>query len=98
MTIFRREPPDSWTFADFQNAEQIHALLEGEAGTRIAHRPNRLVLFKSNLFHATDRGSFQEGYSNRRINFTFLFGQRGLACPGEGREQAAAGARPGDEL
>jgi hypothetical protein len=34
------------------------------------------VLFNSDLFHSTDEISFREGYENRRINITLLFGQR----------------------
>ena len=30
--------------------------------------------FNSDLLHETDSGNFKEGYDNRRINLTFLFG------------------------
>jgi Flp pilus assembly protein TadD len=43
--------------------------------TRVAHRANRAVLFKSSLFHKTDTCRFKEGYLNKRINVSFLFGQ-----------------------
>jgi hypothetical protein len=33
------------------------------------------VLFKSSLFHKTDICRFREGYLNKRINVSFLFGQ-----------------------
>lgn len=42
---------------------------------RVAHRANRAVLFKSSLFHKTDTCRFKEGYLNKRINVSFLFGQ-----------------------
>ena len=45
--------------------------------TRIPHRCNRAVIFKSDLFHKTSDCSFREGYSNKRINVSLLFGQRG---------------------
>ena len=61
--------------------DELHQLRETEA------------LFKSNLFHATDRGAFQDGYANRRINFTLLFGQRGLGCPGGEEQQPTAGVQ-----
>ena len=41
------------------------------------HRSNRAVLFNSTLFHETDTIRFKEGYENRRVNVTYLFG-RGL--------------------
>jgi len=34
------------------------------------------VIFDSDLFHETDRLSFKEGYQNRRINVTLLYGER----------------------
>jgi len=34
------------------------------------------VIFDSNLFHKTDRIDFREGYENRRINVTMLYGRR----------------------
>jgi Flp pilus assembly protein TadD len=44
---------------------------------RVAHRANRAVLFKSSLFHRTDACRFKEGYLNKRINVSFLFGRFG---------------------
>jgi Flp pilus assembly protein TadD len=49
---------------------------------RVAHRANRAVFFKSSLFHKTDTCRFREGYLNKRINVSFLFGQFGSATPG----------------
>ncbi|HEY8253389.1 MAG TPA: hypothetical protein VIG39_02055, partial [Rhizomicrobium sp.] len=50
-----------------------------EAGAKpvtIPYRANRAVIFDSDLFHQTDRLSFKEGYQNRRINVTLLYGER----------------------
>lgn len=44
--------------------------------TRIPHRANRAVIFKSNLFHKTSDCRFREGYLNKRINVSLLFGHR----------------------
>jgi tetratricopeptide (TPR) repeat protein len=49
---------------------------------RVAHRANRAVFFKSSLFHKTDTCRFREGYLNKRINVSFLFGRFGSATPG----------------
>jgi hypothetical protein len=43
----------------------------------VAHRANRAVIFKSALFHKTDRCDFREGYLNKRINVSLLFGDFG---------------------
>jgi tetratricopeptide (TPR) repeat protein len=44
---------------------------------KIPYRCNRAVIFDSDLFHETDKIDFKDGYLNRRINITMLFGQRG---------------------
>ena len=46
---------------------------------KIPHKANRAVLFKSDLFHKTGDCKFQEGYLNKRINISILFGHRGAA-------------------
>ena len=43
----------------------------------IPYNENRIVIFNSNLIHETDKFEFKEGYENRRINVTMLFGRRG---------------------
>ena len=78
MTVYDVPAPVSWDFETF-NTDQaaIRALLrEAGAGKRsIPYRCNRAVLFNSSLFHETDILRFKEGYANRRINVTYLFGQ-----------------------
>jgi len=46
---------------------------------RIPYRANRAVIFDSDLFHETDKMSFADGYENRRINITLLYGDRRTA-------------------
>ncbi len=43
----------------------------------VPYRANRAVIFDSDLFHETDRIRFADGYQNRRINITMLYGRRG---------------------
>jgi len=45
--------------------------------TTIPHKANRAILFKSELFHKTADCKFREGYLNKRINISILFGHRG---------------------
>jgi Flp pilus assembly protein TadD len=45
--------------------------------TRVPHRANRAVIFRSDLFHKTSDCRFREGYLNKRINVSLLFGHRG---------------------
>lgn len=42
----------------------------------IPHRANRAVIFDSDLFHETDLIAFRDGYINRRLNITLLYGRR----------------------
>jgi hypothetical protein len=42
----------------------------------VAYRQNRALVFNSDLFQDTDRIAFREGYENRRINITLLYGRR----------------------
>ena len=44
--------------------------------TIIPYKENRAVLFNSSLLHESDNYEFKEGYENRRINITILFGKR----------------------
>lgn len=45
----------------------------------VPHRANRAVIFKSDLFHKTGECHFTEGYLNKRINVSLLYGSRGAA-------------------
>jgi Flp pilus assembly protein TadD len=48
----------------------------GAALTRVPHRANRAVIFKSDFIHKTSDCRFAEGYLNKRINVSLLFGHR----------------------
>jgi tetratricopeptide (TPR) repeat protein len=43
----------------------------------VPYRANRAAIFDSELFHKTDSIRFKDGYENRRINVTMLYGERG---------------------
>jgi hypothetical protein len=47
---------------------------------KVPYRANRAVIFDSDLFHETDRIAFKEGYLNRRLNITLLYGRRETAA------------------
>jgi hypothetical protein len=48
--------------------------------TRIAHRANRAIIFRSDLIHRTSEFHFANGYRNRRINVSLLFGEGATAA------------------
>lgn len=60
------------------NEAEVRAFLaRSNAGfTRIPHRANRAIFFQSDLFHKTSDCRFAEGYLNKRINVSLLFGDR----------------------
>jgi hypothetical protein len=74
--------PMDWDFAKFNSdSPAIHDFLKkaGAKSLTVPYRCNRAVIFDSDLFHETDKIHFKEGYLNRRINVTMLFGRRDRA-------------------
>ena len=79
MVVYKTEAPKDWNLNEYNsNLNRIQGELSkgNSVGEVIPHRENRMVVFNSNLFHKTDRYHFKEGYENRRINVTILFGRR----------------------
>jgi len=83
LRIWDKAAPADWCFNDFNSGtEQAQArvqqfLRDNDAKEIVVpYRQNRAVVFNSDLFHATDEFHFREGYENRRINITMLFGLR----------------------
>lgn len=78
LVIFTAKPPDDWDFAEYNtNTERVTEELLRPTNfdnVTVPHRQNRAVLFDSALFHHTDKFNFKEGYENRRINLTILYG------------------------
>jgi tetratricopeptide (TPR) repeat protein len=71
--------PLDWDFDTYNNDEPAIRRFLAEKGARsitVPYRANRAVIFDSDLFHETDRIAFREGYTNRRINITMLYGRR----------------------
>ena len=81
LIVYNAEAPSEWNFETYNsNMEKIkeEILKSGDRKTVIPYKENRVVIFNSNLFHETDKILFKEGYENRRINVTMLFGNREL--------------------
>jgi tetratricopeptide (TPR) repeat protein len=81
LVVYDKEAPRDWNFAAYnsdQNKPKILAWLKesGAEAIRIAYRANRAVVFNSDLFHETDEIRFKDGYLDRRINITLLYGHR----------------------
>jgi Flp pilus assembly protein TadD len=85
LVVCRAPAPDDWEIRDYdEDQERIVTFLEQEAPDSlvIPYRQNRAVLFRSRLFHYSDRPKFASRYENHRINLTLLYGVEGaLASP-----------------
>ncbi len=79
MVIWDAAAPADWDFDKYNGdiASNRKFLERARARpTTIPYRANRAVIFDSDLFHETDKINFKDGYANRRINVTLLFGWR----------------------
>lgn len=84
LVVYRKEEPYDWDWMEVnweKNAprirEKIERYLDSAETLTIPYRVNRAVLFHSNLFHTSDVMRFKEGFDNRRVNISMLFGNRG---------------------
>ena len=65
-------------FEDYNVGKDImHRIIEEHdyQNITVPYGYNRAVIFRSDMFHATDNFKFKKGYKNRRINLTLLFGE-----------------------
>ncbi len=83
LVVWDKEAPADWDFAAYNSNEAAMRDFLARNNARpvtVPHRQNRMVIFNSDLFHETDRITFADGYENRRINITLLYGTRGAAA------------------
>jgi tetratricopeptide (TPR) repeat protein len=81
LVVWDKAAPLDWDFAKFNADIPVARDFLERSGARrvtIPHRANRAVIFDSDLFHETDTITFREGYENRRINCTLLYGFRNM--------------------
>lgn len=81
LVIWDKKAPLDWDFARYNTDEVAIRTFLAEKGAKpivVPYRANRAVVFDSDLFHETDTIRFKEGYQNRRINVTMLYGRRGF--------------------
>ena len=79
LTVWDVAAPADWnsqrTIGDTAGC-QAYLKRMGAKPVTIPYRANRAIVFASALFHETDRMHFKNGYANRRINITMLYGRR----------------------
>lgn len=78
LVVYEASAPAHWSFEEFNLPKNMQMLVkdQGHKNRTVAYKQNRIVIFDSQLFHKTDRFSFKKGYTNRRINLTYLYGKR----------------------
>jgi len=81
LVVWDVAAPSDWDDDSFNRPDQTAAirafLAEKDAKpTTIPYRANRAVIFDSDLFHETDTIRFKDGYADRRVNVTMLYGWR----------------------
>jgi len=80
LVVWDRRAPADCDFGRFVKDEAaIRARLQenGARAVAVPYRQNRAVIFDSDLYHETGPLDFRDGYENRRLNVTMLFGRRG---------------------
>lgn len=78
LLIYDVPAPNDWGFFDYNtDQKKIRDFLDRQQSSfiRVPYRCNRCVLFDSTYFHATDDLHFKDGYTNRRVNCTLLYGK-----------------------
>jgi hypothetical protein len=80
LKVYDVPAPDNWTFKDYNASTRkiIYDFLKKNKGKciNVPYKYNRAVLFNSAYFHETDEIDFKDEYVGRRINNTYLFGQK----------------------
>ena len=79
LVVYGAEAPRDWDFDRYnRQGKSIEEYLDriGASSIRIPYRCNRAIIFNSDLYHKTEPMTFRQGYLNRRMNVTFLFGDR----------------------
>ena len=79
LLIWDKEAPKNWNFEKYNNNHlEIKKFLKKKKSKmkRIKYKSNRVIIFNSNLFHASDNFNFKNNYESRRINITLLYGKK----------------------
>lgn len=79
ICIYPKAPPLEWDLEHYHigGAAMRRFVAEVEP-VCVPYRQNRVVIFNSRLFHATQPADFAPGFLNQRLNITLLFGKQPL--------------------
>lgn len=73
---YHSAPDDSFHNYNAKISPDLEKTIRSSKQLRVPYKENRAIFFDSSLYHETDQINFQEAYEARRINLTFLFGNR----------------------
>ena len=80
LRVYHATAPATMPSHDYNgNVAKVMQFLRdaGSEDTVVPYAANRVVIFQSDLFHATDGTPFRaDRYTDHRINLTYLFGKR----------------------
>lgn len=77
LVLWDREVPEEYLRTDrAKQPAMIQAIVDAPGTTEVIvpYHCNRALVFHSMIAHSTDRYRFKDGYENRRINITLLYG------------------------
>ena len=91
IIVYTKEQPYDWDWRYYNTekytpavSREIADFLADADTVTIPYHENRAVLFHSNLFHKSDQIHFRDGFQNRRMNITLLYGRREDRSEGHG--------------
>lgn len=78
LTIYKVRPPKTWTSDDW-NGDSAKSLRYVKSKkikpTIVPYKSNRAIFFDGAYFHASNGISTNEGFENKRVSYTMLFGE-----------------------
>jgi hypothetical protein len=78
LVICAVKPPPSWGRSQWSGNQDncIYNFLEENrpSTVRVEYKFNRAIFFDGAYFHKTDNVNMKDGYENRRVSYTMLFG------------------------
>ena len=76
LIVWKKTPNLNASFNDFNSLKSIDKMskeVENSEYIKVPYQSNRVVIFNSKLYHATDKIEFRDNYIDRRVNVTFLY-------------------------
>ena len=76
LIVWKKTPNLNASFNDFNSLKSIDKMskeVENSEYIKVPYQSNRVVIFNSKLYHATDKIEFKDNYIDRRVNVTFLY-------------------------